>query len=354
MNNQKTVLIVDDDPTNLSVLFDYLRTAGFKVLVAENGEAALKRVQHSIPDIVLLDVMMPGINGFETCRRLKANEATQEIPVIFMTALTDSENEVRGLELGAVDYITKPIKMETVLIRINTHLTLLEQNALLEQQNAELDAYARIVAHDISNPLTVVVGYVDYLLNSFSDVDEDEVRHILTEIYDHSQKVSHIVQTLLLLAQVSKEDVPCESVMMDAVMFQTMARLKHQIDHSGAEIILPETWPVVKGYAPWIEQVWFNYLSNGIKYGGTPPILELGATVEVDGVCFWVKDNGAGLTAEEQVQVFEEFVRLKQNKASGHGLGLSIVQRIMGKLGGSYGVESEKGHGCRFYFTLSE
>ncbi len=136
--NKETILIVDDNPANLGVLFDYLESAGFTVLVDNGGESAVRAISHHRPDIILLDVMMPGVDGFETCRRLKADEGTRDIPVIFMTALTDVVDEVRGLELGAVDYITKPIKVETVLARLNLHLTIRRLQGELQEKNARL------------------------------------------------------------------------------------------------------------------------------------------------------------------------------------------------------------------------
>jgi signal transduction histidine kinase len=128
------------------------------------------------------------------------------------------------------------------------------------------------------------------------------------------------------------------------------------IEEYGGEVITPitpELWPVAEGYTPWVEEVWINYLSNGLKYGGHPPRLEVGATPQDDGMIrFWVKDNGPGLDAEEQARLFAEFTRLGKVRAQGHGLGLSIVRRIMEKLGGQAGVESEVGQGSLFYFTL--
>ena len=130
-------------------------------------------------------------------------------------------------------------------------------------------------------------------------------------------------------------------------------RLAHMIEEHQTEIILPGTWPVALGYDPWVEEVWVNYLSNAIKYGGQPPHVELGATAQADGmVRFWVRDNGSGLTPEEQARLFTPFTRLDQVRAKGHGLGLSIVWRIVEKLGGQVGVESEIGRGSVFTFTL--
>ncbi len=135
---QDIVLIIDDTPANLGVLFDHLEKAGFKVLVATSGEAALEGVKHILPDIILLDVIMPGIDGFETCRHLKANEATKDISIIFMTALGETIDEVKGFQLGAVDYIIKPVKIETVLARVNTHLTIRKLQKILQEKNTQL------------------------------------------------------------------------------------------------------------------------------------------------------------------------------------------------------------------------
>jgi adenylate cyclase len=136
--NKGVIVIVDDNPTNLGVLFDFLTDSGFKVLVAQDGESALQKVEYAHPDLILLDVMMPGIDGFETCRRLKAKESTQDIPVIFMTALSDTVDKVKGFNLGAVDYITKPVQQEEVRARVTTHLTLRNLQKRLQAQNLQL------------------------------------------------------------------------------------------------------------------------------------------------------------------------------------------------------------------------
>ena len=165
-----TLLVVDDIPTNLKVLFTYLRGLDFKIRIAQDGEDALKQVAYAKPDLILLDVMMPKMDGFETCRRLKSKAETAGIPIIFMTALTDVVDKVKGFEIGAVDYITKPIQHEEVLARINLHLTLrklqksLEEknanltnmqntiqhaNTELQRKNAKIRAFSRVITHDL-------------------------------------------------------------------------------------------------------------------------------------------------------------------------------------------------------------
>ena len=135
---QSVILIVDDNPNNLAVLFDFLTESGFKVLVARTGESAIAKAEYSPPDLILLDVLMPGIDGFETCRRLKASNFTKDIPVIFMTALDETENKVKGFSLGAVDYVTKPIQNEEVLARAKAHLSIRKLNQKLQEQNVQM------------------------------------------------------------------------------------------------------------------------------------------------------------------------------------------------------------------------
>lgn len=132
--------MVDDNLNNLKVLLSLLKDSGFTLIVAQNGEEALKRISHPVPDLILLDVLMPGMDGFEICRRLKANETTREIPIIFMTALADVESKLKGFEMGGVDYVTKPVEYQEVMARLNAHLTIRRLQQDLAQKNTELQA----------------------------------------------------------------------------------------------------------------------------------------------------------------------------------------------------------------------
>lgn len=353
-----TLLLVDDVPTNLKVLFGYLKTCNFKVRIARDGEDALNQVELAKPDLILLDVMMPKMDGFETCRRLKANEETKDIPVIFMTALTETVDKVKGFEAGAVDYITKPIQQEEVLARINSHLmlrqlqkTLEEKNGELQQQNQELESFGHTVAHDLKNPINAIINYTEMLKEDFGL--EGEVYVLLEKIEQAGHKMTDIISSLLLLASSRKQSVDMEIIEMSDVIHQVLQRLAHMSEEFDATIETPHNWHKAVGYAPWIEEVWTNYLSNALKYGGRPPHVELGSTELEDGnIKFWIKDNGDGLDEEEQSHLFVPFTRISQVRVEGHGLGLSIIQRIVERCNGFVGVESEKGQGCTFYFTL--
>jgi len=358
-NESKTIMIVDDNPTNLDILFDYLDTAGFEVLIAEDGESALNQLRYAQPNLILLDVMMPGIDGFETCRRLQDNTKTKDIPVIFMTALTEPENKIRGFAVGAVDYVTKPLQYKEVLARVNTHLTiqnlrqhLRRQVDELQARNEELRAFTHSVAHDLKNPLTAMISYAQLIERG--TVLPPKLQKHLEELIKIGEQMSKITDELLLLARIRDTEISLQPLDMQRIVEASCARLALMFEEHKAEIIVPSEWPASFGYAPWVEQVWVNYLSNGIKYGGRPPKLELGATPQANGqLCFWVRDNGAGLDTAGKARLFTEFTRLRQAQVEGYGLGLSIVKRIVEKLGGQVGVESEPGQGSTFYFTLS-
>lgn len=371
-NQQKSktkgnVLIVDDEPINLHLLSNMLVKQGYEVHSVTRGVEALEVAQSNPPDIVLLDIYMPEMDGYEVCQRLKADERTRDIPVIFISALEETHDKVKAFGVGGVDYITKPFKLAEVLARVETHLALRElqkqlqetnqelaqSNAELQARNKDLDAFSHTVAHDLKNPIVSVVGYADMLRSSYDVMSDQEIQQALQVIIKAGYKMNNIVQELLVLAGLRHGDMELQPLNMAKIVDEALQRLSYTIEKARAEIITPDTWPSALGYAPWVEEVWANYISNGIKYGGQPPRLELGATEQSNGVVrFWVRDDGAGLTPEEQSRLFTSFKQLEQVRATGHGLGLSIVQHIVEKLGGQVGVESEKGKGSLFYFTL--
>jgi two-component system sensor histidine kinase/response regulator len=235
--------------------------------------------------------------------------------------------------------------------------TLRQRSSELEARNEELDAFAGAVAHDIKNPLSIVIGFAETLELEFGDsrssLSDVDFQTYLRKIARSGRKMEDIIDTLLILARVSDEELEVEALDMEGIVAEAQQRLANMIEEYQADVILPDTWPAVLGYAPGIESVWVNYISNALKYGGQPPRVELGATAQADDkVCFWVRDNGPGLTAEEQARLFRPFTRLGQVRAKGHGLGLFIVRLIVEKLGGQVQVESEVGRGSIFSFTL--
>lgn len=356
-----SILIVDDSLTNLRLLTQILAQRGYEVQPLMNGSQALETARVTLPDLILLDIVMPGMDGYEVCECLKLDAQTRDIPIIFISALDETEDKVRAFTVGGVDYIPKPFQAEEVLARVETHLALRNLQRSLEQEIikrdrliAELDAYAHTVAHDLKNPLTTLIGYSELLEEHFIKMSDVDLRRRLRAIGKNGRKMHNIIDELLLVASVREiEHIDMQPLDTAHLVTEAQMRLTHMIEERKPEIILPATWPVALGYGPWVEEVWVNYLSNAIKYGGRPPRIECGATVQSDDVvCFWVCDDGPGLTSEEQARLFTPFERLHQVRAEGHGLGLSIVRRIVEKLGGQVGVESEVGQGSVFSFTL--
>ncbi len=220
----------------------------------------------------------------------------------------------------------------------------------------ELDAFAHTVAHDLKNPLALLMAYSQLLrAEAVDDLSREEIAEFSNEVFMSAEKMHSIIDALLVLSGVRQMgEVTVSWLEMGAIVAEVLHRLKQLIEQVEAEISVPDTWPKVIGYAPWVEEVWANYISNALKYGGEPPRIELGASDLMNGyVHFWVRDNGAGIAPGEHEQLFIPFTRLSQlKKIEGHGLGLSIVQRIVARLGGEVSVESVVGQGSTFGFTL--
>jgi signal transduction histidine kinase len=218
----------------------------------------------------------------------------------------------------------------------------------------DLDAYAHTVAHDLKNPLFAIAGYNDLLQSEFAGSASETSQELLGATGKVCEKMTEIINELLLLASVRKcADVTKGPLDMAQILGETRKRLAYKLDELGAEIAMPDDWPRAVGHAPWVEAIWTNYISNAIKSGGPPPRVELGADASGDGkVHFWVRDNGQGLNEEQLSRLFEEFSRADPARAEGHGVGLSIVSRIVERLGGEVKVTSTVGVGSTFGFTL--
>lgn len=233
-----------------------------------------------------------------------------------------------------------------------TKIQLRGQIAALQARNQDLEDYVQMVAHDLKEPL-VVLAITSNLVTTMPETGNEKLNEYLRQMGLTAQDMKRIINNLLLFAKVSKGEVPLAPMQMERVVANVQDRLGHLIAEQQARIVLPEMWPRAMGYEPWIEEVWTNYLSNGLKYGGRPPELELGASAETEKVVhFWVRDNGPGIPPEIHERLFTSNSHLGGLKDPENGLGLSIVFRLVAKLGGHVGVESRPGAGSRFFFTL--
>jgi len=367
MNNSKqnTLLIVEDEPVNLNILISYLRDQ-YNVLVARDGKEALVQANNLKPDLILMDVRMPKLDGFETCRLLKNDRETSDIPVVFMTSLTDTEDKVKGFEVGAVDYITKPIQYKEVLARISAQLGLRNLQVILEQQklaigqknkelqiqNMELNAFAQIVVNDLKKPLVRQAGFTSVLKTELAN---KESLNFLQEIEQSRREMVDVVDDMVLLINIRTQEIVVEAPDMVPIIAGVRHKLTALINEYKGTVIAPPSWPIVWGYSPWIETVWQIYITNALRYGGKPPKVELGSNYNGDQVQFWVRDNGRGFTEAQQKQLFtpmSDIVKIETTLGKGYGLKLSIVRLIIEKSGGKVGLKSQIGRGSTFYFTL--
>jgi two-component system sensor histidine kinase/response regulator len=369
------ILYMEDDPGVARLIQKRLGRAGYAVDIAHDGEAGLSMCAPGAYDLLMVDQNMPVHDGLDVIRILAERDCLP--PTIMITGGGSEMIAVEAMKLGARDYIVKDVEggylelLPAVIAHVLAQQRLLEEKqraeaqrdatlqalreyaSELEARNQELDAFAHTVAHDLKGPLSTGIGICSLLHDNWPELSAEQIDQLLQNIVRVTRKMDNIVEELLLLASVRKEEVEVTQIDMGAIVAGAQERLAHMITKHEVEVIVPDTWPPASGYGPWIEEVWTNYLSNAIRYGGRPPRVELGASPEPDHrVRFWVRDNGAGLTPEEQSRLFTPFSRLEQVRVKGHGLGLSIVRRIVEKLGGEVGVESEVGQGSVFSFTL--
>jgi PAS domain S-box-containing protein len=228
-----------------------------------------------------------------------------------------------------------------------------EAEQALKDRNQELDAFAHTVAHDMKGSLNVMLSYCQYLDVSAQDIPLQQIKDSVGKISRSGEKLNKIIDELLLLSSVSRESAPSKPLDMALLVAEAMVRLEILIVRRKAEIKLPDHFPKALGHGPWVEEILYNYLSNAIKYGGTPPVVRLGGTVRNDGfVEFWVEDNGPGLTPEEQAGIFAYGRPRTETTEESYGLGLSIVKRIAEKLNGQVAVKSSAAGGSIFTFRL--
>lgn len=224
----------------------------------------------------------------------------------------------------------------------------------LQVRNAELDSFSHMVAHELKTPLTILNGNTQLLQMVTQQLDDEQIQRMLDANLRTGQRMNQVIDDMLLLASVrTNGPVPIGHLAMGEIVKAPLERLAEQYADLAPTFRAPAIWPAALGYAPWVEHVWLNYLSNAIKYGGRPPLIEIGATPYADGtVRFWVRDNGPGLSPDQQDHLFAAFTRLHPERAAGYGIGLTVVRQIIARLGGQVGIESAAGAGSTFFFTL--
>lgn len=387
MNEQRTnnshgnILVVDDTIENLRLLEGLLTEQGYNVRAAPNGSLALRSIQTALPDLVLLDIMMPDMDGYQVCDVLKADVRTREIPIIFISALDAVDDKVKGFEKGAVDFVTKPFQTQEVLARVRTHLmlrdlqrNLQEKNTRLEQEivqrtraeaelqeaNASKDKFFSILAHDLRSPFNVLITLTEVLLEDFDLYSPDTLKERIERVHTSSKQVYSLLTNLLEWSRLERGMLVCEP---NRLLLSELTDLVIRLLSATAgqkQIVIQNHIPQgTYGYADanMINTVLRNLLSNALKF------TESGGRVEVssqlisdDCVEIAVTDTGIGIAQENLADLFRIDVKTSRPGTDGEhgtGLGLVLCKELVEKNGGTIRVESEVGKGTTFRFTLS-
>lgn len=350
------VLVVDDVLQNLQVVGAMLRNEGYDVMPANTGAQALERVRVRVPDLVLLDLMMPDMDGLEVCRRLKADPTVRQAPVIFLTASNEMDHLVKGFEAGAVDYVTKPFNGAELLARVRTHLELKLARERLREMNDEKNEFMGIAAHDLRNPLSAIKGYAEMVVEDARALNQPALETTGRRIGEITSRMAEMVQNLLDANRVERGELQLNilSTEMSELVRGVVETQRPRAQAKQQQLLLETAAAPVHGLVdPAIMiQVLENLVSNAVKYSlpGKSIYVRLrnenGAAVRCE-----VRDEGPGLSADDQKRLFGKFARLSAKPTGGEhstGLGLSIVKRMVEAMRGQVWCESEPGQGATF------
>lgn len=352
------ILIVEDDVINLRILTEFLDESNFEILVAKNGESAIRQAMFACPDIILLDIMMPGIDGFETCRRLQEEDKTKEIPIIFLTALSAISDKVRGFSLGAVDYITKPFKKEEIIARVTTHLTLKTQKKKLEELNATKDKFFSIIAHDMRNIFNGLIATSWLIAESSEKIQGKEMSMLGRKMYDSTKMAHTLLENLLNWARLQNGAIEfCPiNIFIKEIIDRITAHTKTAAERKSI-VFFTKADPEIEVYADpnMLDTILRNLVSNAIKFTNIGGEIHISAVKEQDFIKISVKDTGIGI-AKQDVQkllkIENKFKREGTEGEQGTGLGLLLCREFIEKNNGSISIESEIDQGTTFTFTL--
>jgi signal transduction histidine kinase len=354
------LLIVDDSPANLQLLAGMFKQCDFKVRLAPSGELALQAARHEPPDIILLDINMPVMNGYEVCERLKADETLKAIPVIFISALDGMIDKVKGFGVGAVDYIAKPFQFEEVEARVRTHLALRRQERQLQESLAQLkelerlrDNLVHMIVHDMRSPLSAILVSME-MLRADPPHEPAHIEKFVKLASKSAYNLRDMTTQLLDISRLEAGKMPIkkeEHNLVDTLQ----ATMDSMIAMAGERRLrLDASAPMLALYDQDIMgRLVANLLANAFKF--TPLDGEITVTVAGDAefVRVTVADNGRGIAREHHQIIFEKFGQAGEQRSSlGTGLGLSFCKLAVEAHGGRIGVDSELGRGSIFWFTL--
>ena len=367
------VLIVDDNPKALAIAKARLKKEMLEILCVENGKRCVEITRKEKPDLILLDVDMPDISGFEVCQTLKDDAALCTIPVIFLTASDDNEDRVKGLDMGAVDYVTKPFDVFELRARVRAALRTKQLQDQLANLNHELeervehrtaeikqllrqkDAFVNQLSHDLKTPLTPLVALLPMLANRTEDT---ESKRMLELVMDNVDYMKNLTEMTLQLARLNSPGIQLKLEKVDLVseIKNTIDSLSPVFEENGINVVNNTTPPLdVEADRVLIKELINNLVSNAVKYTNGVGTVTFNSFLNDDTVGISITDTGIGMTMEQQKRVFEEFYKTDdaRNDRSSTGLGLAICRSIIEKHGGSIKAESPgSGQGTTMHFTL--
>lgn len=367
---QATIMVVDDTPANLRLLNQMLVKQGFRVKMFPAGRLALRAAARTPPDLFLLDIMMPEMDGYEVCRRLKADPALREIPVLFISALADPADKINAFSAGGVDYVTKPFQEEEVFARIATHLRLHRQQIEIAaqkqavQQNYEQlqdlekqrDQLVHMIVHDMRSPLMAASGGLELLQEQIPG-DDAATLELWQMSKDAVHKLIAMCNGLLDVSRLEAGQMPVQREPCDLALLaaEAVAATKLQADFT-ALTVHTELEPVrVVADKDLLHRVLVNLLTNAIKHTPKRGTITVRTKVAEDGVRVEVADTGPGIPEEYHKKIFDKFGQVegrKDGRKHSSGLGLTFCQLAVEAHDGTIGVESEVGKGSTFWFTL--
>ncbi|MGH2806875.1 MAG: sensor histidine kinase [Actinomycetota bacterium] len=382
MSRRANILLVDDRPENLLALEAALEPLNQSLVKATSGEEALRLLLKQEFAVILLDVQMPGIDGFDTAMQIKQREKTKDIPIIFLTAISrEPHHALRGYSTGAVDYIAKPFDPWVLRAKVAVFVDLYEKNALLKSQkallairleerervehaleekaqelersNADLQQFAYVASHDLQEPLRVMNGYLALLKDQLDEADD--ALGLVTRIENSTARMDNLIQDLLDFARVDTQREPFRDANCNEVVDYALGNLEVAVNESHAKVLYADL-PTVQGDQSQLVQLYQNLIANAIKFrGDEPPEVEITAEDQGDLWMFGVKDNGIGMEQANVDRIFTIFERLNpMDRYPGSGIGLSVCKKIVERHGGSIWADSEKGVGTTIYFTLKK
>lgn len=353
-----SVLIVDDVAKNIQVVANILQSEGYQMAFALNGKAALESIGTKLFDLILLDVMMPGIDGFEVCRQLKSHQETADVPIIFLTAKADTESVAKGFELGAVDYVTKPFKAVELLARVRTHLKLRYSEQQLQELNANKDKFFSIISHDLRSPFSALLGYIQLTLEDFESCSKDEILENLEKVKSCAESAAKLLENLLAWSRFHRGALAYQPEWFDlsALASTTVLLSKQSANLKNISFInnIDED-TLVYADRQMIDTVLRNLISNAVKFTQAGGTITLATTMENGLVEVAVLDTGVGIDEATQAKLFRIEVHHNTTGTAGEqgtGLGLILCQDLVEKNGGHIRVKSQPTQGAGFYFTL--